>query len=280
MMAGAERELSKLHASLTFLRVGERGDWTKVERLARAGGVDGWLLYGDVNDEVVNRLKLFKLPCVILGDHRCKQSAHSVNIDNFAVGRMAVEHLASLGHRRIGYMGGGSQHLYQEQTLHGFLAARNDFGLDRDDQLITDHSFWGAPPEELIFEAHPERVMEWLRKSGAKPTALFSPELIWAPEICRVLKSAGMDVPKDVSILACQPASGMARSQKFSRIELPMAEVGRQGAMLLHRIVSGERVDSSELKISPSLVEGWSTCPLRIQHMLEEKTDSRRPIAE
>ena len=126
MMSGAEHEISRLHASLNFIRVAKRGDWEKVERLTRAGGVDGWLLYGAVNDEAVNRLKsapLSGVPHVILGDHRCTQPVHSVNVDHATVGRLAAEHLASLGHRRIALFGGGKWFVYQEQIIKGFRAA-------------------------------------------------------------------------------------------------------------------------------------------------------------
>src|ERR1051326_730620 len=105
MMQGAEYELSKLHASLTFMRVTEPDDWTKIERLARADGVDGWLVYGALDDAIARRLRAMGLPCVILGDHRCTQPVDSVNVDNFVVGRLAVQHLASLGHRRIAFFG-------------------------------------------------------------------------------------------------------------------------------------------------------------------------------
>src|ERR1041384_1532449 len=90
MMQGAEYAFSKLHASLTFIRITESEDWQKIERLTRSGGVDGWMVYGCPDDDaVVHRLQPTKLPSVILGDRRCTQPVHSVNVDNEAVGRLA-----------------------------------------------------------------------------------------------------------------------------------------------------------------------------------------------
>src|ERR671927_271833 len=77
MMGGAEHALSKLQASLTFVRVSAPEDWSKVERLTRAGGMDGWLLYGAVDDATVSRLQAGKLPYVVLGDHRCTRPVAS-----------------------------------------------------------------------------------------------------------------------------------------------------------------------------------------------------------
>jgi len=201
MMGGAEYELSKLHATIFFVRVSERADWEKVERMTRAGGVDGWLLYGAVNDEVANRLKTAPLngvPFVVLGDHRCTQSVHCVNVDNSAVGRLAAHHLASLGHRRIGFMGGTMHHAYQKQTLKGFRAAVRELGLDDHERLITDHSSWGQPGRKS--------TIEWLRNAG--PTALFLPDFEWTAGTWRFLKQFQIEVPKDISLLGCGKGSG------------------------------------------------------------------------
>src|SRR5687767_14493182 len=92
MMKGAEHELSKLHASLTFVRVSEAGDWNKIERLVRAGSVDGWLVVGQVSDEQMDRLNSWKQPSVILGDHRCTKPVHCVTVDHVVTGRLAAEH--------------------------------------------------------------------------------------------------------------------------------------------------------------------------------------------
>ena len=296
MMQGIEHELSKLNASLVFVRVTKPEDWKKVERLTQAGGVDGWLLHGAVNDEVVNRLKsapLNELPYVILADHSCTQPAcvadprsaegfpttpkrfvatasgearatsawrrpvYSVNVDNAAVGRLAAQHLASLGHRRIGFIGGSMRFAYQQRTLEGFRAALKELGLEDDERLITNHSSWYRPGEELVIESSRELFIEWLRDIG--PTALFVPEFDSAAKWCRVLIQSKVEVPKEISLLACEPVSLAAKSQNFTRIELSMDEIGRQGAALLHRIVSKLSVESSEIKISPALIEGWST---------------------
>jgi DNA-binding LacI/PurR family transcriptional regulator len=251
MMSGAERELSKLQASLTFVRVTEPADWSKVEHLTRAGGVDGWLIYGAANDELIERLRQSKLPIVILGDHRCTQPVHSVNVDSFAVGQMAVRHLASLGHRRIGFLGSNLRYLYERETLAGFRAALRELGLDDDERLVANLSSWTDGPAD--------RLADWLQNADPMPTAVFASEFEWAQWVHGVLRDARIHVPRQISVLGYETTSPTAQRDKFTRIELPMAEVGREGALLLHRITSGANVRSREVRISPSLIEGWST---------------------
>jgi DNA-binding LacI/PurR family transcriptional regulator len=253
MMEGAEYELSKLHASLTFLRVGESEDWDKVERLSRAGGLDGWLIYGPPSDEIANRLRSTKLPFVVLGDHRCTQPLHCVNVDNFAVGRLAVEHLASRGHRRIAFLGNDMGFVYERETLAGFCAAVRELGLDVDERLIANISLWTGGAAK--------RLIDWLRNADPMPSAVFASEFEFAPWVQAMLNEAQIHVPQDISVLGYESASFAPKSQYLTRIELPMAEVGRQGALLLHRVATTPYVEFSELKMSPSLIEGGSTRP-------------------
>ena len=260
-MAGAEHELSRFHASLTFIRVTGPQDWMKVEWMMHSGGEDGWFLYGEVNDDVVDRLKPGKIPYVILGDHRCTQAVPAINVDHLTMGRLAVQRLASQGHRRIGFMGGSMRFVHQQRILQGFRAALKEFAVDEDERLIGHQTLWGGTPGRLTIEEKPEMVIQWLNSTGSMPTALFTPEVDWAVAVHRVLSQSQIRVPEDVSILACEPNSQAARNQKFTRIELPIAEIGRQGVFLLHRIVSEPNVEAGEIKITPTMIEGWSTCP-------------------
>ena len=269
MMSGAEREFSRLHASLTFIRVAQAEDWGKVERLARAGGADGWLLYGVVDDTVVNRLRPTKLPQVVLGDHRCTRRIASANVDCREVGRLAVQHLASLGHRRVGYVGVSSYFVYQRETLAGFRSAIKELGMDEDERLILDGSGW-SHDAAFLGGVNEQKFHKWLRASDPMPTALFAPEPATATNLQRTLKLANLEVPTHVSVLTCELESSTAVKEGFTRIILPMSAVGREGALLLHRIGSGLERKAVETKIAPTLTEGWSTC-LRCDQKTIEK---------
>jgi len=255
MMRGAEHELSRVRASLVFVRAGQRDEWDKVQRLAQTGIVDAWLIVGAVTDHVLNRLKQMRLPCVILGDQRCSQPVHVVDIDFVGAGRMAAEHLASLGHRRIAFVTGvGMPFEYQRESLEGFRAGVREHQLDDDERLIAHDPF--------ARDLAPDGLRAWLRELGEPPTAIFCTEPSKMDFILRPLREAGIEIPRQMSLLSCEVASAQTSSSGLTRIEMPMAEVGRQGAMLLHKIVTEARVASCQIKLTPTLVEGWSTCPL------------------
>ena len=255
MIFGAEHELSKVQASFVFVNVGTPGGWEKVDRMARASGVDGWLVYGPVDDEIVSRLKRGRLPFVILGDHRCTQPVHCVRVDNPAVGRLAAQHLASRGHRHVGYLRGDPDFRYVHEAEGGYRAASKEFGLDEDERFIVPLPAWAGTDGK--------RVIEWLQHTEPKPTALFVSEFAVAADLCRCLREAGLEVPGDVSILGYELGELGSTSKDVTRIESPMIEVGRQGAALLHRIAVEPGEPPQEVKIAPRLVEGGSIAPPR-----------------
>ena len=236
--------LSRLHASLLFVRVAKDSDWSKVSRLVQAQATDGWLLVGPVTDQIVGRFAQWNCPSVIVGDHQCTQPVHAVKIDHFALGRMGAERLGALGHRRIGYLGGRFVFPYQQETLAGFRAAVRERGLDEDERLIVRSS-----------------LGNWLADLDPRPTALFVAEP--GPKDPRdLLADLGVAVPGDMNVLASELTADSGNTAS-TRLVAPMDDVGRQGALLLHKVATESGLSSSQLKVAPVFLPGSSTCPPR-----------------
>jgi LacI family transcriptional regulator len=255
MMGAAEHEISNFNASLTFVRVRQRDDWAKVDRLLRGGAVDGWLLYGFVGDEAIDRIESAHVPHVVLGDHRCTRPVHYVNIDNAGVGRLAARHLAELGHRRIGYLHSRFIHVYQDEMRAGFLAACEELGLERDERLAVHHDMWQVPD-------NCPAALAWL--NDVKPTALFTAEFDAGIVVRDALRQANLAVPEQISVLGTEPErSNAVRTMGVTHIQLPMSEVGRQGAILLREIATSadDRARIREVRVPAVLIDGTSSGP-------------------
>ena len=240
MMHGAEHELSTSGASLTFARI-FLGHWEKMLRLVRSDSMDGWLISGAVNDEFVDRLREQGAPFVVIGDHYCTRPIHAVNVDYVGAGRMAAEHLIAAGHRRIGVYAGKRTLAYQKQVLGGFLAGLRAMGIDFDDRLIVD-----------------ERFADWLRNCGELPSAVFSTEAD-ATYLLRQVDAAQATLAQQLQILACDVArplltTGSPPNDNSPRIEWPMEQVGRQGALSLGKVVAEPELSSSDLRLAAMLV--------------------------
>lgn len=246
ILCGVEQEVSSYGAAVVFLRVSSESGQEKVMRLLKAGWVDGWLLEGLVDDKALALIPTPRVPCVILGGHKCKQPVHSVDVDYASVGRTAVEHFASLGHRRIACITGSMRHRYQWDVWNGFRATVGELGLDDQEALF-------GPADPKLHQPMLDRLKRVLALDTL-PTAIFTTEPGFAAMAMDLMREAGIEVPRDVSLLGCEIEGGYCSVPGLARIELPLGEVGRTGATMLHELVRKGNIPKRRVLIAPQIV--------------------------
>lgn len=180
-----------------------------------------------------------------------KSDYSSVSIDDNQAAYDAVERLYNQGHRKIAVLlsrpddGSVSQMRYE-----GYERAFNDFGIERDDDLIISINSYN------IAEAY-KGMKEWLQK-GIDFTAIFSISDNLALGAMKALKEAGIDVPGDCSIVAID---GIEVSEYMNPVLTtlcqPMQEMGRQAVELLTGII--EDKDSHKQVVLPTIFREGGT---------------------
>lgn len=122
----------------------------------------------------------------------------SVSVDNLAAGRSAVRHLLNLGHERIAFIGirdeedsnlGGVPPLHR---LMGYRQALVEAGLAQDRSLeqLDENTIAGGAA-----------AMSRLLVAEQAPTAVFVASDEMAFGVLKVLRKAGLEVPRDFSVL-------------------------------------------------------------------------------
>ncbi len=126
-LAGVERTLARSDHDLV-LRVAERVELSAYERLAAAGRVDGFLLCDvEVDDP---RFERIDLPAVVAG-HPVSPCPFPWLETEHARGMAAVvEHLVSLGHRRIGFCGSDERLEHVQARLRVWRETLENAGLE------------------------------------------------------------------------------------------------------------------------------------------------------
>ena len=77
-------------------------------------------------------------PMIIVGAQSHRADVPSIDTDNIRLAANAVEHLYKLGHRRIGYGGGGSQ-LGDSRDRHaGFIRACQTLNIPQQNRPLLD----------------------------------------------------------------------------------------------------------------------------------------------
>src|SRR6266545_3196170 len=116
---------------LAFTPEDEPDELETYAELWRTGSVDGFVL-SDVghHDERARLLLDLDVPFVAFGRTRLPRPHSWVDVDPIAGGRVAVEHLAKQGHRRVGFIGWEDNRL-SEERLTGWRRGMVAAGLPR-----------------------------------------------------------------------------------------------------------------------------------------------------
>ena len=175
----------------------------------------------------------------------------SVRADDRGGAHLAVDHLAGLGHRRIGFLGGRADLASARAREQGFREALAVHGLSVDERLVVrgDYSLEGAegPARELLTAAD-------------RPTAIFAANDLSALRVIEVAGDVGIDIPGDVSLVGFDDIPESLRSvPSLTTVAQPMIEIGRRAASVLFRLMAHEEVAEMDVQLPTRLVLRDST---------------------
>lgn len=212
--------------------------------------VDGVLLAGYTGSAEELAAALRGTPAVVVTRELKADGVDSVLTDDFRSGALAVEHLHSLGHRRIAHVDISDWLPYTERR-EGYLHAMRQFGLEP----LLVHSD--------MTERGGRAVMENFLASGAElPTAIFAHNDLTAIGIMEALAAHGLSVPGDVAVVGCDnievaasPLIGLTSLDQHAR------ELGRVAAQVMLDRVAGTGGPELTRKLEPALMVRRSSDP-------------------
>lgn len=150
-----------------------------------------------------------------------------VGIDDEDVGTMAADHLAGLGHTRIGvlegFLGDPLNFTVPQARRRGFERALSDRGLAISDDLIADGGFDVDGGQRATAE---------LLDRPSPPTAIFSMSDEMAFGALLELRLRGLTAGRDVSLLGVDDHE-FSRIVDLTTIRQPVAQHGQLAASLL-----------------------------------------------
>jgi len=177
----------------------------------------------------------------------------SVGSTNFAGGLAATQHLLSLGHRRVGYVGGPATAACNQARLHGYRAALEAEGVP-------------APPEYV--QTGNFRYGDGVAGGSAlldlprAPTAIFAGCDEIALGVVEAARARGLRIPEDLSLVGFDDTQ-IARmsSPPLTTIRQPLREMGGVALRTALRLAAGETVESHHVELATELVVRGSTAP-------------------
>lgn len=192
IMGAVTSTLSSYHYDLLMAQVDpEDPEWP--QQYLNTGRVDGFILLTSTRKRFhIRSLVEMKAPFIVWGIPLPTYTYCSVTGDNFNGGRLAGEHLAKIGRRKIGFLGGPQGELEVQKRYEGFASALQQAGLEVDPGLVSFGEFSNASGAEQ---------MEKLLKQGRSVDAVFANSDLMAAAAVNVIREAGLRVPEDIAVI-------------------------------------------------------------------------------
>jgi LacI family transcriptional regulator len=254
ILSGIEQALAGFGYSSIVCNAGGSVDraFAAAEQLI-ARRVEGLLLASaELEDPVVALCRRRGVPVVLVNRAEVRGHVPAVVPDDRAGMRLAVEHLASLGHRRIGHLGGPQNVSTGLWRLQGFREAMTRAGLESDAVAIADAYSRDAGEEAAAGLIARHRL-----------TAIATANDLLALGAYRALAAAGLRCPEDLSIVGFNdmPLIDMV-DPPLTSIHINSVELGRRAGMSIVAVIEDRSTVGSLQLVAPTLIARGSTRPI------------------
>jgi DNA-binding LacI/PurR family transcriptional regulator len=224
--------------------------------------VANWLF---VDIDVLGDLEKSNVPTAMIGRELDAGSISSVIVDNEFGAHAAVEHLYSIGHRKIAFIKGPRR---IADTAPRWKSVRNfakSHGLEIDPGLVLELPESSDPLSS--FEAG-YTLTEQLVRTKRPFTALMTFDDMTAFGAIRALSKAGVRVPEECSVIGFDDiAHSSLFTPALTTIRQPMPEMGKMAVNILseaiNKVQEKRKINATHRKLLPELVVRDSTRPLR-----------------
>lgn len=212
--------------------------------------VDG-LIFGDARLDSANLDELSRRGVAFVLVSRRYPGALSATCDDHLGGRLVGEHLARLGHTRVGIISGPRWASTGIDRLEGCIAALNGAGIDVPAPYVREEGFDPAAGR---------RGAEALLSLPEPPTAIFAANDFSAIGVLGVLRERSLRPGQDIAVVGYNDISICSElTVPLTTVHSPHREIGMRAAEMLLAVTHG--LPASSVALTPRLVVRQSTVP-------------------
>jgi DNA-binding LacI/PurR family transcriptional regulator len=197
----------------------------------------------------IRQIKARQTPAVFLDVGPVQQYISNVKIDYAHGIRTVIDHLVSLGHRRISFVGARNDLRSNADRRDAYLRYMRELGMKVGTVLEGNSHFdGGLAVGAAICQLVP------------RPTAVIANNDLTAIGIIKALQSSGLHVPKHISVTGfdCTQLAAYT-TPSLTTVDLKRELIGRTAADALQVLFDSPVHVGLEYPITPTLVVGEST---------------------
>lgn len=227
--------------------------------------VDGVVVVSGLNADTAADHGLYRqlaglgVPLVLLNGEVPDLDAPTVSADEVSAAERAVEHLASLGHRRIGLITGPERYQPVQRKGIGFARAMAALGVTDVRDLVVESTFSVEGGEAAAGDLLEQDV-----------TAIVASSDLMALGAIRAVRERGRRVPEHVSVVGYDDTALMAYTDPpLTTLRQPVQAMSDAACRALLDRMRGQSVPSRELLFRCELIVRRSTGPAPTRRRLK-----------
>lgn len=189
------------------------------------------------------------LPVVLIDRYYDNSTLSFVTTNNYKGGLMATRHLIGMGHKSIVCIQGAITSNPSKERVRGYMEAMREEGYEDNIHVVGN--------EFSIQNGYLETKL--LLESENPPTAIFTLSNTITLGAIKAIREAGLRIPNDISLVSFDNYQYMDYMETpISRISQPMEDMAKLAAKILFDRIESMPNNTSQLKLSPSLISGES----------------------
>ncbi|ESY66458.1 MULTISPECIES: LacI family DNA-binding transcriptional regulator [Mesorhizobium] len=207
--------------------------------------VDGVILAPSGSPQrAIDYLAEKKLPCVLI-DRFADQRFDQIGVENETAMRALIDHVASFGHKRIGYIAGQPGLATTRERIEAFRASLVANGLECLPHYVSP---------ENVDTASATASTHAILSLPSSPTALVTGNNMTTIGAVRAIRERGLSIPGDLSLAGFDDFEWAdCFEPRLTLVAQPCTEIGRQAATLLCARIASSGLEPQAVRLQATL---------------------------
>jgi len=198
------------------------------------------------------------VPAVAIPGHTQNEGVTNIVLDHRHAAELALSHFTELGHREIAVFRGHPESADSECRWHAVEEVAREMGLKLDPELVIQIDSTDSTPS--VGYPYGKQLIEKKRRF----TALFAYNDISAIGAIRAFEEAGLQVPRDISVVGFDDIPGAAfHHPSLTTVRQPLRLMGEIAVETLVARIEGAQDWRREIAVQPEIVVRESTARVR-----------------